>query len=49
MYDYLIINSIAFIQNIEIREAQKCLHRQHHLQLIDSMEANRACMEHKIL
>ena len=46
--DYLIINLIASIQNIEIREVQKCLHPQCHLQSIDSTEENRACTEHKI-
>ena len=39
---------IASIQNIEIREVQKYLHPQYHLQLIGSMEANRAFMEHEI-
>ena len=46
--DYLIINSIPSIQNIEIREVQKCLHPQSHLQLVDSTEANRVCTEHEI-
>ena len=36
------------MQNIEIREDQKCLHPQRHLQLIDSKEANRACTEQEI-
>ena len=42
------INSIASIQNIEIREVQKCLRPQDHLQSIDSTEANRVCTEHEI-
>ena len=46
--DYLIVNSIASIQNIEIQEVQKYLHHQRHLQSIGSMEANRVCMEHEI-
>ena len=46
--DYLIINLMASIQNIEIQEVQKCLHPQRHLQSIDSTEENRACTEHEI-
>ena len=46
--NYLIINLIGFIQNIEIREVQKCLHPQCHLQLINVTEANWACVEHGI-
>ena len=36
------------MQNIEIREVQKCLHPQRHLQSINVTEANRACTEHEI-
>ena len=36
------------MQNIEIREVQKCLHPQCHLQSNNVMEANRACTEHEI-
>ena len=36
------------MQNIEIREVQKCLHPQRHLQLINITEANQACTEHEI-
>ena len=46
--DYLIINSIASIQNIEIQKIQKYLHPQRHLQSIGSKEANRACKEQEI-
>ena len=44
---YYYSNSIAFIQNIEIREVEKCLHPQCHLQSIDSTEANWVCTEHE--
>ena len=33
---------------LEIREVQKCLHPQRHLQSINVTEANRACTEHEI-
>ena len=36
------------MQNIEIREVQKDLHHQRHLQSIGSTEANRACTEQEI-
>ena len=42
------INSINFIQNIEVREVEKCLYPQRHLQSIDSTEENRECTEHEI-
>ena len=38
----------SFYKNIEIREVQKYLHHQRHLQSIGSMEANRACKEQQI-
>ena len=38
----LLLTLIASIQNIEIREIQKYLHLQRHLQSINSTEANQA-------
>ena len=48
MYSTSIINSIASIQNIEVRKVQKYLHPQRHLQSIGTTEANRACTEQEI-
>ena len=44
----LLLTLIVSIQNIEIREVQKCLHPQRHLQSINVTEANQAYTEHEI-
>ena len=45
---YLIIKLIASIQTIEIQEVKKCLHSQHHLQMINVTEVNQACLDQEI-